>query len=193
MQLLETIRALEGIPCHLDYHQRRLDHAVATLNMACDYRLETLLNPPREGLYRCRVLYDENSISVTYLPYTPKRFRTLQAVIDDTIDYTLKYADRRELDALYAKRGKCDDIVIVKNGLITDTTIANLAFYDGQRWVTPDQPLLKGTTRQRLLDEGKLIETKIAAEDLHRYGRCAVMNAMLGFCEVENGIILPST
>ena len=94
-------------------------------------------------------------------------------------------------DELYARRGACDDIVIVKNGLLTDTTIANIALYDGNQWLTPASPLLEGTTRTRLLDIGKLTEAEISIDTLDRYYMTAIMNTMLGFVQVENGIILP--
>lgn len=193
MLFLETIRALDGQVHHLDYHQQRLERTMKAFGIRADYRLETLLEPPSEGLIRCRVLYDEETISANYLPYTVRRFRSLQAVVDDDIEYAFKFANRTALDLDYEERGDADDIVIVKNGLLTDTTVANIALFDGSRWLTPKTPLLNGTTRQRLLDEGRLVETDIAAEDLPRFRRCAVMNAMIGFLEVENGIIPPET
>ena len=54
-----------------------------------------------------------------------------------------------------------DDILIVKNGLLTDTSIANIALYDGNDWYTPLHPLLKGTKRAELLDKGVLKEKEI--------------------------------
>jgi 4-amino-4-deoxychorismate lyase len=191
LKLLETIKAHEGRVFHLDYHQRRLERSLRTLGFEPAIDLKKLLEPPRKGLIRCRVVYDENGAEVGYHPYVPRLFNTLQAVTADTLEYPLKYADRAELDVLFARRRSSQDILIIKNGLVTDTTIANVAFYDGEQWFTPAEPLLRGTTRQRLLDEGKLREREIAYADLKRYEKIAVMNAMLGFVEVRNGIIAP--
>jgi len=177
---------------HLPYHQRRLEHSLRTLGFTPSIDLSALLCPPAEGVFRCRVLYDEHGAEVSYHPYTPRRFTTLQAVYDDTVDYPLKFADRSGLDALFERRGTADDVLIVKHGLVTDTTIANVAFFDGKRWLTPAAPLLEGTTRARLLDEGKLTEAEIPLEAALAFGRCAVMNAMVGFVEVGRGIIPPS-
>jgi 4-amino-4-deoxychorismate lyase len=188
---LETIKAEHGQTFHLDYHQRRLERTLDAFNIKQHYDLSELLDPPKEGLIRCRVLYDDAHASVVYLPYVPRTFKTLQAVIDDEIEYGFKYANRTALDLDYEARGECDEIVIVKNGLLTDTTIANIALSDGKRWVTPKTPLLHGTTRERLIDEGKLEEVDIPLEELWRYKRCALMNAMIGFVEIENGIIPP--
>ncbi|MDQ1268165.1 MAG: 4-amino-4-deoxychorismate lyase, partial [Campylobacterota bacterium] len=82
---------------------------------------------------------------------------------------------------LYAQRGECDDVLIVKNSLISDTTIANIAFFDSRRWVTPRAPLLKGTTRERLLRDGKIFEADIAINDLEKFSHVALMNAMIDF------------
>ena len=174
---------------HPEYHQRRLEATLQAYGIQAQYDLHALLSPPGQGLYRCRVLYDGNKIDISYRPYQMRTFNSLQAVEDNSIDYGYKYADREQLDALFAKRAESDDIVIVKNGLITDTTIANIAFFDGENWVTPAQPLLHGTTRQRLIDEGRLIEKTVSVQDLSLYSKVAVMNAMTGFVEVRNGII----
>ena len=191
MLFLETIKAENGRLFHLEYHQRRMERTLKAFGISQHYNLETLLEPPEEGLIRCRLIYGPEEAEVTYLPYVIRTFHTLQAVIDDDIDYGFKFANRTALDTDYEERGDCEDIVIVKNGLLTDTTIANIALYDGTNWITPRTPLLHGTTRERLLDEGKLVEGNIALNDLKHFERCAIMNAMLGFVEVENGIILP--
>ena len=191
MLFIETIRAENGRLFHLDYHQRRLDRTREAFGITRSYPLSELLDPPKEGLIRCRVLYDAEQIDIMYLPYVVKQFRALQAVIDDEIVYDYKYANRTALDYDYEEHGDADDVVIVKNGLLTDTSIANIALYDGKQWVTPKTPLLRGTTRERLLEEGKLVEADIPLTELERYSRCAIMNAMVGFLEIENGIIPP--
>jgi 4-amino-4-deoxychorismate lyase len=100
-------------------------------------------------------------------------------VTDDDIDYRFKYADRRRLQSLFARRGDCDDVLIVRNGLLTDTSYCNIVLYDGQDWWTPDTPLLPGTARQRLLDEGLIRERRIRVEDLPRFEHIRLINAML--------------
>ena len=191
MKLLETIKALDGELFHLEYHQRRLEQSLQKLGFCNSLDLSALLSPPKEGLIRCRVIYDENAAEVTYHPYTPRTFQALQLVIADELDYALKYADRTALTSLFEQRGSADDVLIVKDSLITDTTVANIAFYENGRWITPAQPLLHGTTRARLLDEGLLTEADIAVTQLERFEKYALMNAMIGFMEIENGIISP--
>ena len=60
------------------------------------------------------------------------------------------------------KKGDCDDILIIRNGLITDMSYANVAFFDGTQWLTPRIPLLAGTCRERLLETGPIREADIA-------------------------------
>ncbi len=191
LSFLETIRVEDGIAFNLEYHQQRLNHTLTSFGITTDIALSTLIIPPPEGLFRCRIVYDGHDIDISYHPYSARVFRSLQAVICDDIEYSFKYADRGPIDRLFTQRADSEDIAIVKNGLITDTSIANLAFYDGSKWFTPKTPLLHGTTRQRLLDEGKLVTRDIHLESIADYQKIAVMNAMVGFLEVENGIIFP--
>lgn len=74
-----------------------------------------------------------------------------------------------------------------------DTTIANIALYIENQWLTPQVPLLHGTTRARLLDEGFLSPAPLTPNHLADATKIAVMNAMIGFVEIENGIITKNT
>jgi len=190
-KLLETIRCLNGSPCHLEYHQQRSDASLKALGYDARYDLASLVKPPDNRLYRCRVIYDATSITAEYIPYIKRAVHKLRPVHADTLEYALKFADRSAIDRLFARRGDADDILIIKNGLVTDTSIANIAFFDGQRWLTPRQPLLKGTTRARLLDAKEIVEYDIELQDLGKFRHFALLNAMVGFDIVDNGIIAP--
>jgi 4-amino-4-deoxychorismate lyase len=96
----------------------------------------------------------------------------------DAIDYHVKFFDRSRLESLYALRGDCDDIIIVKNGLVTDTSMSNLIFLDGARWITPAEPLLAGTCRERLLSEGNITAATIRPKDLDHFIGVKLINAM---------------
>ncbi len=126
---------------------------------------------------------------IEYHPYIPKKITSLRLIHDDTIDYSSKYSDRNALNKHFEARDGCDDILIVKNGALTDTTIANIALLINNQWLTPKSPLLEGTTRARLIDEGKIIPAHLNLSDLRKAPKIALMNAMTGFIEMENGII----
>jgi len=178
---LETIKCVDGKIFHLEYHQKRYESVLKSLGINDFKNLKEYLNPPTSGLYRCRLVYDEKNISVTYHKYKKREIKSLKLVYDDKINYSKKSTNRDELNNLFEKREECDEVLIVKNSLITDTTIANVAFYKDGLWYTPKEPLLEGTTRARLLDEGKIIEKDIRVNDLKNYSKLALMNAMLDF------------
>ena len=187
--LLETIKAIDGEIQHLSYHQARYENSLRTLNKKIKYDLKEFITPPKEGVYRCRVIYNENDLDVTYHPYTFNEINSLRLIVDDTIDYPLKYENRTELNRLFDLRQECDDILIVKNSLLTDTSKANIALFDGSKWYTPKNPLLLGTSRARHLDEGRIFERTLHIDDLSSFSEVAVLNAMVDFYIVKNGII----
>jgi len=179
---LETIKILDGKIFNLSYHQARYESVLKYFGVDKVQDLGSIITPPQNGLYRCRLVYDiKGSIDASYHSYQKREINLLKILHDDTIEYSMKYANREKLDALFAQRGNGDDVLIVKNGLATDTTIANIAFFDGKRWLTPVLPLLHGTTRQRLLDEGKIVEEEIHIQDIERFKQVALMNAMIDF------------
>lgn len=145
----------------------------------------SFLSPPCCGIYRCKVVYDREIVSVEYLPYVKKEIKKLKPVESD-IEYSKKYLDRSEITELLAFANGVDDIIIVKNGLITDTSIANLALLKNGVWITPKKPLLKGTMREKLLTEGLLKEADIPAKNLAEFEAIAVMNALRGFEPLGN-------
>ena len=78
-----------------------------------------------------------------------------------------------------------DDVLIVRHGLLTDTSIANIALWNGCEWHTPAQPLLAGTQRRYLLDTGQIKETDIPVASLGNYRHIRLFNALIPFGEVE--------
>nr|PZN51593.1 MAG: hypothetical protein DIU61_13050 [Bacteroidota bacterium] len=125
---------------------------------------------------------------VELIPYTPRGVQTLLAVRDDSIEYPHKYRDRSAIDRWFGLRGTCDDILIVKNGEITDTSIANIAFRRNGQWYTPANPLLPGTQRQFLIDIGKIKPIAIRKEDVPSFESFRLINAMVGFEGPEQAV-----
>lgn len=186
---LETLRCENGLPLHLPYHQERLERTLHALQIKKAYDLQTLIFPPKLGTYRCRFLYDALGYTIEFHPYTPQKITSIKCITSDTIEYPFKYSNREALNLLFEQRNGCDEILIIKNHCLTDTSIANIALHLEGKWLTPDIPLLMGTTRARLIDEGLLIPAKLDMKDLAKASKIAIMNAMMGFIEVENGII----
>jgi 4-amino-4-deoxychorismate lyase len=188
-KLLETIKIENGEIFNLSYHQKRFDKSRQDLfNINTPIDLSSLIDPPLEGLYRCRVIYEQDIESIEYIPYRAKQIHTLK-VISSTISYDHKFLNRDTFTSLLEDNPDFDEIIIEKEGYITDTTISNLAFYDGEQWFTPHTPLLEGTMRAKLLDEGFLHTRNIKKGDLALYTQVALINAMLGFKIINPTIV----
>ncbi len=74
-----------------------------------------------------------------------------------------------------------EEILIIKKGLVTDTSYTNVALLKDEKWYTPAEPLLRGTQRAKLISEGKIIEQTIHLKDLHLYSKIKLFNAMMEF------------
>lgn len=181
--LFETIRIHNGVPENLHYHQARLNQAMQHFfeGVPPIDLLHHIQVPAgcKQGIFKCRVTYGRQVITIDFDPYIPKVIASLKLVEDNSISYSYKFADRSELNALREKRGDCDEILIVKNGQVTDTSYSNIAFYDGLRWVTPSTPLLRGTMRNYLVHQGLISEADISLADLRHYSKARLINAML--------------
>jgi 4-amino-4-deoxychorismate lyase len=121
-------------------------------------------------------------------PYTPKTIRTIRPVETD-IAYPHKSIDRSALEALLAAHPSADEILVTWQGYLRDTTIANVALRQDGIWYTPDTPLLAGTVRARLIDEGRLFSRSIHRNDLTAYDGFAIMNALIGFVELPLSVL----
>jgi 4-amino-4-deoxychorismate lyase len=183
--VFETIRIQGGEAFNLGYHQARMERtSLALYSTKLGFQLTDILTPPNDtSLYRCKVLYRDNSYQVTYTPYIPQKLKRFK-VVHSSIDYSYKYLHREKLNHL--KVEGYDDIFIEKENLLTDTTIANIALFKENTWYTPKKPLLQGTMRAKLLDEGLLVTTNIPSSSLHTYSKVALMNAMIGFSIIED-------
>lgn len=183
--LVETIKLKDGKLFNLEYHQNRMNSALAELfpeSTASD--LASIISIPEHclsGIFKVRVLYGPSVEAVEIEPYHFRTIQSLKVVHHESIDYHLKYTDRQILQQLFAQRGDCDDIIIVKNGMVTDAFAANLIFSDGQKWFTPNTSLLKGTQRQFLLEQGIISEIEIKESDISSFQKVGLINAMVSF------------
>lgn len=193
-QFVETIKIKDGEAQAIAYHQDRMERTInrffPSLCGASMPSLRQLIRPTADmDFYKARVVYGRQGVeAVEYAPYAMREISSLQVVEDDTIIYDYKSTDRSRLNALVAQRGNCDEIIIVKHGLLTDTSFTNLAIYDGERWLTPRRPLLLGTKRAALLNEGVVQEADIAVDDLRKASKVSLFNAMIEFGEREVSI-----
>ncbi|HWA33970.1 MAG TPA: aminotransferase class IV [Cyclobacteriaceae bacterium] len=182
-RLIESIRVFNGVPGNLELHNARMQRACKeVLRMKDSWDLERALSKssvPANGLFKCRVVYDETDISISFLPYEPRPVNSLKIVHDNSISYDHKFLDRTQLERHFGNRGPYDDILIVKNGHVTDTSNANVVFIRNGEWFTPAICLLKGTMRQSLISSGRVRECEIRIEDIPAFQSFTLINAMI--------------
>lgn len=183
--LIESIRLHNGHFKNLIYHEQRMARALRLLfGLNEPVKLEEFLctGPyPQKGLYKCRVLYDARSRQKQFVPYEARPVSNLKVVQDDAISYAFKYANRDAINRLFDGRGNCDDVLIVKQGMVTDCSYSNIVFRSGNDWITPSTPLLEGTMRQQLIDQNKIQVREIRKTDLRSFASFKLINAMLEF------------
>jgi len=186
MYLLETLKIENRSPKNLIFHQQRINKSQSQLfGKSSEINLtETLQNLPKNltnQVYKCRIVYDTKIQKIEFIPYIPLKVQSLKLVLADNLDYSLKYENRSELQNLTTQKGDCDDILICQNQQIRDTSYANIVFWDGKKWLTPQMPLLEGTQRAFLLATKQIFHSKITVSDLSKFKFVRIINAMLEF------------
>ncbi len=188
-QFLETIQLCDGQFMRLSLHQSRLERAIADFYpTAIVPSLSAKLAAtrfPTVGLYKCRVIYDSEIQLIEFHPYIHPIIRSLRIVETDIPALPYKMANRQDYQTVSALKGVCDDVLLVKNGLLTDTSYCNIALFDGENWFTPRTPLIQGVNRAQLLEEDKLIENDIKLEELMNFQKIALFNALNEFGSIQ--------
>lgn len=186
-QFIETIRIENGKALNLGFHNYRFNKTRRDI-FECNLPVN-LADYIQPGEYiertKCRIEYQDEVEKVEYQPYTIRPVKSLRMVTSDGLDYTYKSSNRQKLDELFKQKGEADDILIIRDGFLTDTSIANIALWNGEQWETPEKPLLEGTMRASLLGKGLIVPAAIRPHDLSRYSRVRLFNAMIGFGEIE--------
>lgn len=188
--LIETIRINDGIPMNLEYHNQRMVRSISDLfGISSEFDLRSIIKVPdaaASGVIKCRIEYDTQITKIEYKPYLIRPVKSLRLVTDNDIGYRYKFTDRGRLESLFEKRGDCDDILIIKNGLVTDTFYANIVFKCADNtWVTPVSCLLRGTRRSLLLQQNAIKEINIPVSDIKKYNEVRLINAMIDICDTE--------
>jgi para-aminobenzoate synthetase / 4-amino-4-deoxychorismate lyase len=195
--LLETLRhEPDAGYCRLEEHVARLQRSAAYFGFAFDEdsvrsALSRAADGAPEQLARVRLLLSRDGrVDTGVLPLaTPDP--TVRLAIDltrpvDPNDVILfhKTTLRAHYEEARARHPDADDVVLVNaRGLVTETTIANLAVRLDGRWWTPPlgDGLLPGVERAALLDDGTLAERSITVQELKRAEEIAVLNSVRGF------------
>lgn len=186
--LFETIQILNGKPQGLKYHNQRFNRSRQALFCTKETLfLEQFTQIPAEfsvGLVKSKIIYDASVVDIEFSYYQHRKINSF-FLVETELNYDYKFLDRSDFEQLKTNYPSDSELILVKNGLITDTTYSNLIFKDLQgNWVTPLNPLLRGTQREFLLDAGQITEMPISSTDLKQfYSHFMLINAMLPFNE----------
>lgn len=185
----EAIKLKDGIYYNIQYHQERIDRTLRHFGLS-SFNLYEVLSAqaaPPYGLYKCRVEYGGSMrngkdcpiyIKVEFIEYTIPSPKQVKLVEDNEIVYSYKSINRKRLNLL-KESSQCDEIIIIKNNKVTDSSAANLVFEHDGRFFTPNSYLLPGTKRQFLLDTNKITECTISLDDILFYDRAYVISSMI--------------
>ena len=188
---IETICYEQGCFQQIDLHNERFNRTREQFfGLRTPLQLELLLSVPfdlKDETVKCTVTYGVDIISTDYTLYQIRPVNSLQMVVDDTIGYAFKYADRTKLNSLFDLRGRSDDILIIKNGFVTDTFYANIVFKKDDKWYSPSDPLLKGTRIDRYTREGLVTPALLRPSDLPFFSEARIVNAMIS---IENSPVI---
>ena len=186
-QFFETIKLKDGVFHNLRYHSERMNNARKIFfNSEEKINLDLILKVPencKSGILKCRVEYENTITKIEIIPYKIREIKTLQIIHDDEITYQFKRSDRSCFEKLKCN-SNADEILIVKNGYITDTSFSNIIFFDGANWITPSTPLLEGTKIKELLEKKIISEQEIKLKDLIKFSKAKLINAMI---DIDDG------
>ena len=186
---IESIRLDDGNPSRLSFHQDRINRAqldhynqigISLIDFIQQIKTTNLI-----GRYKLRIIYNQKIQHYEIIPYQARTIEELVIVETPKIQYPYKYEHRDQINKLTQSFQSYQDIIIVKNGVITDSSYSNLAFQNhSNEWVTPSAPLLEGTHRSFLIQTGQLNAEIISLKDLNKFKKVMLINAMLDWEEI---------
>lgn len=183
-QFIESIKVEDQEIFLLDYHQKRVDQTFAHFGKEGSIDLGKIydhLQHDEDGLFKLRIVYDlDKKIRTQMIPYAIPEIEDFQLVENNSFDYSFKFEDRKEFERM-KMRSKAEEIIIVKNNHITDTSFSNLLFLKGKDWFTPSTYLLNGVQRQNLLKHKKIKETEITLQNIKEFSHFQIINALNDF------------
>lgn len=217
-RFLETIRVDHGRPLHLAFHQARVTataaaHGYPALELAetvsallkVDVSPGGVLTPGSVARQKLRIVYELSTGGPAVLqhevfPYSIRPIHMLVCIEAPSLRYEFKYADRSQIDSFQPTGAESKptaaetEPLFLRNGYLSDSRYANLVLREpGGRLFTPEQPLLAGTARARLLAAGLLHTAPIHVSDLPHFQSICLINAMLdlGDCELPISAVHP--
>jgi 4-amino-4-deoxychorismate lyase len=185
-RFFETLYVKENQIRNLEYHNLRLNRTIEeNFDIKSMIDLGKYVCLESQKAHRVKVIYEKDIEKIEIYPLIKRKFHSFK-LIESDIEYRYKYLDRSKLNKLYQQRSNCDDIIITNNGFIKESSIANIAIFNGKDWLTPKEPLLKGTMREALIKKQIIKESDVKIQDIKSAQKIALINAIIGFLEIES-------
>ncbi len=183
-RFIESIKIEDQKAFLLDLHQKRVNQTFAHFGKEGSIDLAKIfknLEHDEDGLYKLRIVYDlDKKFTPQLIPYAIPEIEYFQLVENNSYDYSFTFEERKEFERMKTK-AKTEEIIVVKNNHITDTSYTNILFLKGKEWFTPTTYLLNGVMRQHLLHEKKIKETEITLQNIKEFSHFQLINAMNDF------------
>lgn len=183
-RFIESIKVENQKAFLLDYHQKRVNETFQQFGSPNPIQIEKIfagLEHDEDGLFKLRIVYGlDRSFKTQMIPYAIPEIENFALVEHHTLEYSFKFEDRKEFEKMKAK-ARAEEIIIVKNNEITDTSFSNLIFKKGKEWYTPSSFLLNGVQRQYLLNKNKIREMPINLQNISQFSHFQIINALNDF------------
>lgn len=186
---IESIKLSDGAFYRLQQHQKRINRIFKDIFPEEKvFSLSEIISKqdfPKNGFYKFRLVFDSEIKTLEFLPYRLPVIKSLRVIETSISTSFYKHADREEINRAFLRKGDCDDVLFVQNGLLADTSYCNIALFDGNNWFTPEIPLIYGTQRAQLLLDNKIFAKPINLFELYSsYQSICLFNAMIEFGEI---------
>jgi 4-amino-4-deoxychorismate lyase len=182
-QFFESIHVNDGVVENLNFHQARVNKTLNAFD-ASQYSIDLTkiiqqLVLPTLGLFKLRISYDlKGNYQAACNPYQYRLMNHFALVDIKGHRYDYKYANRDWINEALAQYGK-DEIIMHDDGLIKDCSYTNIVFFDGANWYTPESPLLEGTQRANLIQEGIITPKALYVSEVPNFQKFKCINAMI--------------
>lgn len=136
------------------------------------------------GLVKCRIIYDYDILSVSFSSYTIRDIESIAIAQADETSYPYKYHERSNLSAIRDQYRDFDEVIMVRDGLLTDAYYYNIVLKIDGDYLTPRLPLLKGIMRAKLIANQRVIPKDLTLEDLKVSDKIYLVNALTNLGQI---------
>lgn len=192
--LFETIKIQDCKIQNSDLHLERVFNSRNTIwkvQYTSDFEkifseIESMLNIKysTEKIYKLKVIYNQSDLKYEINDYSKPIINRIKLIDDDFIDYQYKFTDRNSLESLkitafgeMSERSH-SEIIIIKNGMATDSSFSNLVFSKDDELITPANFLLRGTKMEKYRREKIILEKPVRATEIMNFDSIHFINAM---------------